>query len=246
MDDLKSLLQGATADQLEPLVVLLDTNHCQYSSPDEIIRGIQWLHRNIFESVHREVSGKTESYADVLCTLLAKLGVAACPELGCEYLEGELSRKVFESMWASFTSTQRLDFENTVEEALRELGKSKEWLQVGGITGAMLAAKLSGFGTYMLASSAISAVGGTVGATLPFGVYKAVSSAIGLVLGPIGWIGLTVFGLYKLTGTNYAKLVPCALYISMLRYELALRPNKILGQKVIPHDYPSKRGLRLL
>jgi hypothetical protein len=57
--------------------------------------------------------------------------------------------------------------------------------------------------------------------------------------------GLSIYAIYRLTGTNYEKLLPAALYISLLRYEIAARPNKVLGHQVIPHDYASRRGTRL-
>ena len=54
-----------------------------------------------------------------------------------------------------------------------------------------------------------------------------------------------MYAIYRLTGTNFAKLLPVALYISLLRYELAARPNKVLGRQVIPHGYATKRGARM-
>lgn len=246
MEDLRKLLSTATGEQLDPLVAILDTCHCRYSSPEQIVQGVQWMHRNLFESFHREVFGESESYADVLCTLLKKVRIIVSPRIGCEALEELLVKKIFEQMWLSFNETQRVDFNNTVQRNLSNLGSDKELLQVGGVIGLMAAAKLGGFGTYLLASSALHGIAGTLGITAPFGMYKAVSSAISIALGPIGFIGVSIFAIYKLTGTDYTKLIPAAMYIALLRYELQARPNKILGRQVIAHAYASKRGVRLL
>lgn len=246
MEDLRLLLSTATGEQLDPLVAILDTHHCRYSSPEQIVQGVQWMHRNFFESFNREVFGVSETYADVLCTLLKRVGISASPRIGCEALEEQLVRKIFEQMWLNFNQTQRLDFNNTVQRNLSSLGKDKELLQVGGIVGLMAAAKLGGFGTYLLASTALHGIAGTVGLTAPFGIYKAVSSAMSIALGPVGFIAVSIFAIYKLTGTDYTKLMPAAMYIALLRYELQVRPNKVLGRQVIAHDYASKRGVRLL
>lgn len=245
MHDLEALLSGATWDQLEPLVSLMDTNLCRYPSSEEVVSGIKWLHRNFFESVSCEISGESESYAAVLCTLLKRLGVLPCSTTNCEALEEQLIRKVFEDMWRTFTATQRLQYEEALGTNLNHLGKSREWVQVGGLAGAMTAATLGGFGTYLFASSALHSLASIAGFTLPFGLYKSVSSAMSVALGPVGWLGLSIFGLYKLSGTNYKKLIPVAVYIALLRHELAVRPNKVVGRTVIPNNYAQKRGLRL-
>ena len=246
MHDLEVLLCEATWDQLEPLVSILDTNLCRYPSSEEVVSGIKWLHRNFMESLSREVSGESESYSDVLCTLLKKLGVSPLRTTNCQELEEQLVRKVFEDMWRNFTATQRLHYEEALGANLNHLGKSREWIQFGGLASAMTAAKLGGFGTYLFASSALHGLASSAGFTLPFGVYKSVSSAMSYALGPVGWLGLSIFGLYKLSGTNYKKLIPAAVYIALLRYELSVRPNKVVGRTVIPNDYAQKRGLRLL
>jgi uncharacterized protein YaaW (UPF0174 family) len=60
-----------------------------------------------------------------------------------------------------------------------------EGLLVSG--GTMLAAKMSGFGVYLLASTVLGSLTKALGLTLPFAVYMGMSQAIALVLGPIGW-----------------------------------------------------------
>lgn len=246
MRDLEILLSQATSEQLEPLVAILDTNQCRYASKTEVINGIKWLYRNIFQSFKREViTEKSETYAEVLCSLLKKLSIECHPGLGCVALEEALIQTIFQMMWVNFTNTQRLDLEENFYKIIEESGRSKEWKQVGGIGGVMLAANMGGFSTYILASSALSAVSNIVNITFPFALYKAVSSTISVVIGPLGLLGLAIFGTYKLTGTNYQKLLPAAMYISMLRYELSLNPNRVIGNTVLPHDFEAKRGIRL-
>lgn len=245
MENLRELLSTATHQQIHPLVAIMDTNVCSSPTADDVILGIQWLHANVFQSVYREAFGNHASYADVLCTLLQKLEVTCMPSQGCEALEEALVRKVFEPVWASLKQSQRGDLTQALERNIASLGKTREWIEVGGLSGLMVAGKLGGFGTYLLASSAIHGASASLGITLPFALYKGVSSAIGVALGPVGMVGLSIYALYRVTGTNYTKLIPAALYISLLRYELAAQPNKVLGRQVIPHDYASKRGSRM-
>lgn len=246
MRDLEALLNSATYDQKQPLVAILDTHFCSKPSTEEIVFGIQWLHRNIFEMVQRDASGKSESYAEVLQTLLKKLGISSPRFADCALLEELLVKSIFQAMWLQLNAKQQKDAESTISTVISTIKEKREWFEVGGIAGAMVAAKLGGFGTYMLASSAISGLGNVAAITIPFGVYKSVSSALSVALGPLGWLGLTIFSAYKLTGTNYQKLIPAAMYIALLRNELAFRPNKIVDGQVIPYGYASKRGMRLL
>lgn len=245
MEDLHGLLSRATHVQLQPLVDIMDTNVCQSASADEIILGIQWLHGNAFGLIYRETVGAQSSYAQVLCTLLRKLDVNCDPSYGCEALEEALVRKAFEPLWAQLKRPERGELTQALAHAVDRLGKTREWAEVGGLTGLMVAGKLGGFGTYVMASTVIHSASTSIGVTLPFAFYKGVSSAISVALGPVGLIGLSVYAIYRLTGTNFAKLLPVALYISLLRYELAARPNRVLGRQVIPHDYAAKRGARL-
>jgi uncharacterized protein YaaW (UPF0174 family) len=245
MEDLQALLSRATCDQLQPLVDIMDTNVCQSASADQIILGIQWLHGNAFGVIYREAVGDQISYAQVLCSLLRKLDVACNPSDGCEALEEALVRKAFEPVWARLKQPERGELTQALEHTVDRLGKTREWVEVGGLAGLMIAGKLGGFGSYLMASTVIHGASTSIGVTLPFAFYKGVSSAISVALGPVGLVGLSVYAIYRLTGTNFAKLLPVALYISLLRYELAARPNKVLGRQVIPHNYATKRGARM-
>jgi hypothetical protein len=75
-----------------------------------------------------------------------------------------------------------------------------------GIFAALMAAQLSGFGVYLLASTALGALTGAVGIAFPFAAYAAVSSAIAVAIGPVGWIGAGLFAIWALTDRAARKL----------------------------------------
>ena len=88
---------------------------------------------------------------------------------------------------------------------------------------AMVAAELSGFGIYMLATSGLSALAGLAGITLPFAAYTTLTTVMGVIIGPVGWVGVGLYAIWQLSGPNYKKLIPAILYIAMLRHRVAAR-----------------------
>ena len=64
--------------------------------------------------------------------------------------------------------------------------------------GALTAAQLSGFGVYLAATTALSAVSGALGFTLPFAAYTGLSQVVALTIGPVGWVVMGASALYLL------------------------------------------------
>ena len=86
--------------------------------------------------------------------------------------------------------------------------------------GALLAANLSGIQIYLMATTAVGAVSGALGVTLPFAIYTALTKGISIIIGPIGWafLGLTV--LLRLNQADWEQLIPGIIYISYIRHKL--------------------------
>lgn len=85
--------------------------------------------------------------------------------------------------------------------------------------GALLAANLSGFQIYLMATTAVGAVSGALGVALPFAIYTALTKSISIIIGPIGWafLGLTV--LLRLNQADWERLVPGIIYVSYIRHK---------------------------
>ena len=90
-----------------------------------------------------------------------------------------------------------------------------EALLLGG--GAMAAAKMSGFGVYLMASTVLGGLTNALGLTLPFAVYMGMSQAIALVLGPVGWAALAGGVIWTLNQPNWERLALGVVYVSLLR-----------------------------
>ena len=93
----------------------------------------------------------------------------------------------------------------------------KSFGKEGGVLVALTAAKLSGFGLYLAASTAVGAVTGGLGIALPFAFYTGMSKTIAAVIGPAGWAALGIAAVYKLGSPNMKKLVPAVLFIAAER-----------------------------
>lgn len=168
------------------------------------------------QSIFGELFGPDREYRGIVRQVADKLDVWYGRFEQTERIETKIAQKVFRTVWEKMTPAQRQQMEEKLQEAAQEfdgegLGKST------ALASLLLAGKLSGFGVYLLASTALGAVTGALGVALPFAVYTTMSSTIAVVLGPVGWIGAGLFVLWKLTGANYKRLIPAILYISMLR-----------------------------
>ncbi|HEX9273998.1 MAG TPA: hypothetical protein VGA01_17485 [Candidatus Binatia bacterium] len=104
-----------------------------------------------------------------------------------------------------------------------ELGKEAQDPNLAGellAGGAIVAAQLSGFQIYLLATTTVGAMSAALGITLPFTIYTAMTSGISVVIGPIGWVAVGVAVLLHLSQPNWSKLIPGIVYVSYIRHKL--------------------------
>jgi uncharacterized protein YaaW (UPF0174 family) len=81
----------------------------------------------------------------------------------------------------------------------------------------MVAARMSGFGVYLMASTVLGGLTSALGLTLPFAVYMGMSQAIALVLGPVGWAALAGGVVWTLNQPNWDRLAFGVVYVSVMR-----------------------------
>ena len=160
--------------------------------------------------------GSEPSYSQIVCQVAEKLEIE---HLGVkvEDLEVEIARKVFQTVWDKMAPDQKMAMEAELRRAAQEFDKGGALAGSASIFTALTAAQLSGFGIYLLASTALGILTSVIGVTLPFVVYTTMSSAIAVIIGPVGWIGAGLFAIWKLTDANYKRLIPAILYVSALR-----------------------------
>lgn len=134
-------------------------------------------------------------------------------ELPTQEIEAAVVAKLFHDMLNQLSPEQQ---QKVVMEMQRESDDPRfEALLLGG--GAMAAAKMSGFGVYLMASTVLGGLTNALGLTLPFAVYMGMSQAIALVLGPVGWAALAGGVVWTLNQPNWERLTLGVIYVSLLR-----------------------------
>jgi len=131
-------------------------------------------------------------------------------------IEDAVVLKAFQRLYEQLSEPDR-------RKLAEELGKAaNDPSLVGHILtgGAMALGSLTGFQIYLIATTAVGALTGALGITLPFVIYTGVTRAIGIALGPIGWVFLGVTVLFQLNRTNWSRLVPGVIYVSYIRHKL--------------------------
>jgi len=208
-EELGMILAKAKPMELGALAEILEAKSLH---PNHIVEAFWWNCQSVFGYW----GGSKPSYSQIVCQVAEELDIHHFG-VKLEDLEVEIARKVFQTVWEKMTPEQQMAMEAELQRAAREFDKGGALAGSTSIFAVLTAAKLSGFGVYLLASTALGTLTGVIGVALPFAVYTAMSSAIAIIIGPVGWIGAGLFAIWKLTGANYKRLIPAILYVSALR-----------------------------
>lgn len=209
MRELRQLLRSATAEERQSLASLLEAEG--YAVP-KIVDAFWWNCQSIFGWV----LGAEPEYHEIVRQVADKLGVSYSESDSSAELEIRIAQSVMRSLWDRMDEQQRKQMEAKLRQMAKEFDGSA-LLKSGSVFVALTSAHLSGFGVYLLASTALGAVSGAVGLVLPFAVYTTMSGAIAAIIGPPGWIAAGLFAVWKLTGPNFKRLIPAVIYVSALR-----------------------------
>lgn len=203
--DLYGILKRSDGKDLETLKVILDCNSC---NPDDILKKLVGYSASFFESP------RLTSYNEILEKIKKKLDIVG-DFTSSKESERAISVKVIEDAMSKMNEEQK----NKLEVEIVKLSKAEKgvYYKTGTAIATITAANVSGFGVYLLATTGLSTLSGIIGITLPFVAYTTLTSAISLIIGPVGWIGLGAFTLWKISETNYSKLIPAVIYIHWLR-----------------------------
>lgn len=210
MEELRQILNKASIEELSALAEILEA---QNSHP-QAIEAAFWRHsQSAFVYIF---SDSPPTYSQIVRQVAENLNIEHAG-LTTKDLEVGIAQKVIRTVWDEMTPEQRTQMETELRQVAQEFDKGGALLSSGSIFATLTAAKLSGFGVYLLASTSLGALTGAIGVTLPFVVYTTMSSAIATILGPVGWIGAGLFAIWQLSGPNYKRLIPAVLYVSALR-----------------------------
>lgn len=206
MEELRQILNKASTEERSALAEILEA---ETPTIEDIADAFGWNAQSIF-------SFDQPSYSQIVEQVAEKLDIEHAG-LATKDLEVRIAQKVLWTVWDEMTPEQRTQMETELRQVAQEFDKGGALLSSGSIFATLTAAKLSGFGVYLLASTSLGALTGAIGVTLPFAAYTTMSSAIATILGPVGWIGAGLFAIWKLSAPNYQRLIPAVFYVSALR-----------------------------
>jgi uncharacterized protein YaaW (UPF0174 family) len=215
MQEFYEIVSSATEEQRQNLAEL--TNSGFGGSPDVLCNHIRYLRGGSIGQLFCNTSWKqivTDVADQVGINWSEVLSGRTWDNLSTQEIEDAVVVKQFQNMLEQLTPEQR-------QQILADLRRESddphfEGFLLGG--GAMLAAKMSGFGVYLLASTVLGGLTGALGITLPFAVYMGVSQTIAFILGPVGWAALAGGVLFSLNQPNWNRLGLSVLYVSTLRH----------------------------
>lgn len=207
LDQWGSLYQILKEADTEELQILSDILKIDERTPKRIIRKLETSSQNLIEVLD------DRSYRDILNKVKKKLKIDG-DLLTDKEIERRIAVKILENTLSKMSPEEKLKFE---EEVIKISGTKGKNLKTGAVFATLTAANLSGFGVYLLATSALSTISSIIGIGFSFAAYTTLTSAISVITGPIGWLGAGGFSLWKYTDVNYKKLIPAIIYIHWLR-----------------------------
>jgi uncharacterized protein YaaW (UPF0174 family) len=215
MDELYSLLKAASHEERENLAAL--TGSAFGSAPETLCNHLKFLRAGSIGQLFWQASWKqlvTDVADHVDIDWPATLNKRRWKDLPTAEIEAAIVVRVFQNIFETLSPQQRQELLMSMKRDIDDPDLTA--LITSG--GAMTAAKLSGFGVYLLASTTLGSLTGALGITLPFAVYMGMSQTIALILGPIGWAALGGGLLWALNQPNWQRLVLAVIFIIALRY----------------------------
>ncbi|MGJ3254591.1 MAG: hypothetical protein ACFE0J_26180 [Elainellaceae cyanobacterium] len=214
MDEFYHLVQSATREQRHNLGEL--TGSAFGSSPETLCNHIRYLSAGSVGQLFWNKSWKqvvTDVADHVQIDWDSVLNGRPWRELDTPEIETAVVAKLAQTMLDQVSLEQR-------QQILREINQETDdpRLEKFIVTGSLMsAAKMSGFGVYLLASTVLGSFTHALGITLPFALYLGMSQTIAVVLGPVGWAALAGGILFSLNQPNWNRLILAVVCVSMIR-----------------------------
>ncbi|MGB3492876.1 MAG: hypothetical protein WBA57_09120 [Elainellaceae cyanobacterium] len=213
MKELYSLLSFANREQRANLSKLINAGFGD--SPQSLCDHLKFLRAGAIGQVCADPSWKqivTDVADHIRIDWQATLEGRSWRELPTQDIENAVVKALFSDLMAHLSPQQQRQVvlqmkgstQNTQLDAL---------LSTGGV---MAAARMSGFGVYIMASTVLGGLTHAVGMTLPFSSYLGMSQAIALVLGPVGWVALAG-GMLHSHQSHWEKLTRAVAYVAVIR-----------------------------
>ena len=136
--------------------------------------------------------------------------------------EEKIIIKLLELIYNQLNDTQKQEFDKQVINVAKQFDSNAS-LHLQGMTSLMLLGHLGGFATYTFLTTSLSVI--SLG-SLGFGAYTTATSLLSIVMGPIGWTGLGLAGIYTMGKPSYEKLIPIVAIIGTIRQRIIYEEDK--------------------
>jgi uncharacterized protein YaaW (UPF0174 family) len=226
MKELQHILEAAPREQRQNLAAL--TNSAFGDDPGTLCNHIKFLRHGAIGQVFADASWKqiVTDVADHIVIDWDKVrGGRKWKHVPSQDIEAAIVTKLFQRMMEETPIEQQQQIlielqRNTNDPQLADL-----LLGGGAIASGMIAARMSGFGVYLMASTLLGSATSALGITLPFAAYIGMSQAIALFISPIGWAalagGVAVVTIDRLNQPNWERLKLAVVYVSIMRHSPA-------------------------
>ncbi|MEM7770867.1 MAG: hypothetical protein AAF327_10185 [Cyanobacteria bacterium P01_A01_bin.37] len=215
MKELYNLVQAATPEQRANLEKL--TGSTFGSSPDTLCNHIKFLRAGSIGQLFYDKSWKqivTDLADHIHCDWEKTLNGRRWEKLPTQDIENAVVEKLFQDMFSQLSPDQQ----EKIILKTQSTNKQHDLEALIATGGAMVAARASGFGVYLMASTVLGGISNALGITLPFAIYMGMSQTIALFIGPVGWAALGGGILYKLNQPNWKSLTAAVVYVSVIRH----------------------------
>lgn len=219
MKEFYKIVKSAPKEQRKNLAKLTESGFGD--APDTLCNHIRYLRAGSIGQLFWNESWKqvvTDVADHVGIDWISTLNGRRWCDLETQAIETAVVSKLFQDMLEQLSPEQR---QKLVMEMKRDSHDPHlESLLLSG--GVMAAAKMSGFGVYLIASTVLGSLTNALGITLPFAIYIGMSQTIALILGPVGWAALAGGILFTLNQPNWNRLTLAVVYVSMLRHSASI------------------------
>ncbi|MEY4630036.1 MAG: hypothetical protein RIQ81_156 [Pseudomonadota bacterium] len=228
-DDFDPLFSCFDRSHLASLCCLLnvraDINADDAELKNLIKNEFSYYTRNFFSHLYNKASSGRCCYGDVLAAICEDLKIDWSPGQSAPLLEEKIVAAVLRETLDTLSKTEREKLIARLK-TVQPRGFDLQAIATSGSLATILLGNFSGFGTYIAASSALSAITSGLGISAGFTVYTSMSSAMGVLFGPIGMTASAAAFALSLSKSTPRRAIPAVLYIAAMRAKLETRPPK--------------------
>ena len=131
-------------------------------------------------------------------------------------VEEKIILKLLEMTYKQLDDNKKEEFDKQINKVAQKFD-SNITKGLSGTAGLLALGNLGGFATYTFLTTSLSTI--SMG-TLGFGAYTAATSLLSIVLGPVGWAGLGIAGIFALGRPSYQKLIPIVAIVGAIRQRI--------------------------